>query len=201
MTCAAFCNQLCNKNNLQIENLISLNSGLAARLNICGAHVESTLVVVSLDSQLMQFLLTAVLPLLKFVLWFGHFAAPWSYCWNMIVKSFHSQLVPTNMKEFMGESTTGSWQAPWVFTQLPKTSKLLFTFILASSCKLAFAASHSKSYPVILFLQFWVGVQSRSGSQGRFGFPVSLFWAVFVTPPASPEPVGACCLSLLNVSL
>lgn len=91
--------------------------------------------------------------------------------------------------EFTAESTTESWQAPWVFTQLPKTSKLLFTFILAPSCKLAFSASHSKSYPLILFLQLRVGVQSRSGSQFS---SFSVLNCVCALTPSAPQRACLC---------
>lgn len=115
---------------------------------------------------------------------------------NRMIKCFHRQLLPTSMKaEFTTESTTESWQAPRVFTQLPKTSKLLFTFILASACKLAFAASHSKSYPFSLFLRFRVGVQSRSGSQRLFSSQVSLiFFLLSLRTDSTCLPRACLCL-------
>lgn len=103
--------------------------------------------------------------------------------WNPMVKSLHRQRSPTSLKaEFTTERTTESWQAPRVFIRLPKTSKLLFTFILASSCKFAFAASHSKYYPFIPFLRSRVGVRKRSrrGCKRYFSSQVSLF---FFSPP------------------
>lgn len=91
----------------------------------------------------------------------------------MMFHSLHRQLLPTSMKaKFSAESATDSWQALRVFTQSPKTSKLLFTFILASTCELVFAASYSKSNPLILFLQFWAGAQSGSGSPRQLSFQV-----------------------------
>lgn len=121
-------------------------------------------------------------------IWFSSFSIA-SLCPQAWIRSSLRQ-VPSSLDRRRGYLLS--------FWKLPNS---LFTFILASSCKLVFSASYSKSNPLILFfLQFGVGHIKQERVLETLEFSsFLLFWTVFARClwllPKSLQPVGACCLS------